>query len=569
MWGVVPALHSPLMAVTNAISGMTAVGGMFAMGGGVLPSTSAQALAALATGISAVNITGGFMVTKKMLDLFKRPTDPPEFYEYYGYPAGGFVAGYALTNLSGFSESSAIAASVSGLCCIGGIAGLSTQATARLGNISGMTGVSFGLASAIGSLGWDASTYIQLAGVLGGGGAVGAAIANRVDPTSLPQTVAAFHSLVGFAAAFTAIADYMGHAATHPELIDGVRLGAICLATVIGGTTATGSIIAFGKLNGNLSSAALSLPNRDMMNMAAGAATVGCMGLMMCNVSHTANMAALAGMFVLSGGLGLHMTASIGGADMPVVITVLNSYSGWALCAEGFMLDKPLLTTVGALIGSSGAILTHIMCVAMNRDIFSVLLGGYGTSSTVVGDGAGPVEMEGEATFTDVEQTVQTLTEASSVIIVPGYGLAVANGQYAIADITKKLRASGVDVRFGIHPVAGRMPGQLNVLLAESGVPYDYVLEMEEINDDFEKTDVALVVGANDTVNSAAEDDPTSIIAGMPVLRVWHAKQVIVMKRSMGAGYAGAENPIFFKDNTDMLLGDAKKVLDEINGHLK
>jgi NAD(P) transhydrogenase len=343
---------------------------------------------------------------------------------------------------------------------------------------------------------------------------------------------------------------------------------AISLATVIGGATATGSIVAFGKLNENLSSAALSLPGRDQINMVAAAGMFGCMGLFMANVGPGANVAALTGMAVLSGGLGFHMTASIGGADMPVVITVLNSYSGWALCAEGFMLDKPVLTTVGALIGSSGAILTHIMCVAMNRDITSVLLGGYGTSSTVVASGdAGPVDM-GEATFTDIDQTVSLLKDSGSVIIVPGYGLAVANGQYAIADITKKLRKAGTEVRFGIHPVAGRMPGQLNVLLAEAGVPYDYVLEMEEINDDFESTDVALVVGANDTVNSAAEDDPTSIIAGMPVLRVWNAKQCIVMKRSMGAGYAGAENPVFFKDNTDMLLGDAKKTLDAMSAKL-
>jgi len=570
VWGVVPALHSPLMAVTNAISGMTAVGGMFAMGGGVLPSTFSESLAALATGISAVNITGGFLVTKKMLDLFKRPTDPPEFYEYYGIPAAGLVAGYGLSNLLGFKESSAIVASASGLLCIGGIAGLSTQQTARMGNISGMAGVAFGVASAIGSLDWPASTYIQLAGVLGGGGAIGYGIAAKVDPTSLPQTVAGFHSLVGFAAAFTAIADYLGHGVAHPELLDGVRMGSICLATVIGGVTATGSIVAFGKLNENLSSAPMSLPGRDQINMAAGAATLACMGLFCANVSPSANLFALTGMFALSGGLGLHMTASIGGADMPVVITVLNSYSGWALCAEGFMLDKPVLTTVGALIGSSGAILTHIMCVAMNRNIGSVLLGGYGTSSTVAAGGdAADMQPEGEATFTDIDDTVELLKSSGSVIIVPGYGLAVANGQYAIADITKKLRASGVDVRFGIHPVAGRMPGQLNVLLAEAGVPYDYVLEMEEINDDFESTDVALVVGANDTVNSAAEDDPTSIIAGMPVLRVWVAKQVIVMKRSMGAGYAGAENPIFFKDNTDMLLGDAKKTLDEINSKLE
>jgi len=400
--------------------------------------------------------------------------------------------------------------------------------------------------------------------VLGGGGAAGVAIAQRVDPTSLPQTVAAFHSLVGFAAAMTAIADYAGHAANHPESLDGVRLTSIALATMIGGVTATGSIIAFGKLNGNLSSAPMQLAGRDYMNAGAGLAMFGCAGLLIANTSHSANMFALAGMSVLSGGLGLHMTASIGGADMPVVITVLNSYSGWALCAEGFMLDKPVLTTVGALIGSSGAILTHIMCVAMNRDIVSVLLGGYGADVPT-----GPaMEMEGEATFTDVDSTVEMLKEAKEVIIVPGYGLAVANGQYAIAEITKTLRDSGVNVRYGIHPVAGRMPGQLNVLLAEAGVPYDYVLEMEEINDDFERTDVCLVVGANDTVNSAAEDDPNSIIAGMPVLRVWMANQVIVMKRSMGAGYAGADNPVFYKPNTDMLLGDAKKVLDEIRGKI-
>ena len=557
------------MAVTNAISGMTAVGGMYAMGGGLLPSTFGEALAATATGISAVNITGGFLVTKKMLDLFKRPDDPPEFYEYYGVPVVGFIAGYALTNLSGFKEASAIAAGASGLLCIGGIAGLSTQATARAGNISGMAGVTFGIASAIGSLDCSAGTYVQIAGVLGGGGAVGYGIAKRVGPTSLPQTVAAFHSLVGFAAAFAAISDYLGHGTAHPELLDGVRMTSVALATVIGGVTATGSIVAFGKLNENLSSAALALPNRDMMNMVAGATMFGCMGLFMANLGHTSNLAAMTGMFFLSGGLGAHMTASIGGADMPVVITVLNSYSGWALCAEGFMLDKPVLTTVGALIGSSGAILTHVMCVAMNRDIGSVLLGGYGTASTVVSDGSAAEMPEGEATFTDIDGTVELLSGSGSIIIVPGYGLAVAGGQYAIAEITKKLIDNGVNVRFGIHPVAGRMPGQLNVLLAEAGVSYDYVLEMEEINDDFDNTDVALVVGANDTINSAAEDDPTSIIAGMPVLRVWNAKQVVVMKRSMGAGYAGAENPVFFKENTDMLLGDAKKTLDEINAKIK
>lgn len=257
------------------------------------------------------------------------------------------------------------------------------------------------------------------------------------------------------------------------------------------------------------------------------------------------------------------MTASIGCADMPVVITVLNSYSGWALCAEGFMLDNPLLTVVGALIGSSGAILTHIMCEAMNRDIVSVLLGGFG--GEVKGEA---MKVEGTHTEVNVDETVEALSDASSVIIVPGYGVAVAKAQYALADIVKKLTDRGTKVRFGIHPVAGRMPGQLNVLLAEAGVPYDIVEEMEEINDDFKETDIALIVGANDTVNSAAQDDPNSIIAGMPVLEVWHSKNVIFMKRSMASGYAGVDNPVFFKENTDMLLGDAKDSLDAINAKL-
>jgi NAD(P) transhydrogenase len=570
VWGVSHALHSPLMAVTNAISGMTAIGGIYVMGGGVFPSTSAQLLGAVATGISAVNITGGFLVTKKMLDMFKRPTDPPEYYEYYGAPTAAFVTGYAATSLAGFPEVHSLAMTAAGLGCIGGIAGLASQSTARLGIISGMAGVAFGMSATIGSVptlnNWDAGTYAQLAGVLGGGGALGYAIAQRVDPTSLPQTVAAFHSLVGLAAVFTAVGDYMEHAVHHPDLIDGTRLTPIVFATVIGGVTATGSMIAFGKLNGSLDSSPLSLAMRDQLNIGMGVATLGCMGLFISQPGYGASMLALAGMSGLSGALGLHMTASIGGADMPVVITVLNSYSGWALCAEGFMLNQPLLTTVGALIGASGAILTHVMCVAMNRDIASVLLGGYGTSSTGSGEA---MVFEGEARFTDIDTTVERLTSAQNVVVVPGYGLAVANGQYAIAEMTSNLRDRDVNVRFGIHPVAGRMPGQLNVLLAEAGVPYDVVLEMEEINDDFPSTDVTLVVGANDTVNSAALEDPNSIIAGMPVLQVWESKNVIVMKRSMGAGYAGADNPVFFKPNTEMLLGDAKKTLDEVVAALR
>ena len=443
-----------------------------------------------------MNITGGFLVTKKMLDMFKRPTDPPEYYEYYGAPTAAFVTGYAATSLAGFPEVHSLAMTAAGLGCIGGIAGLASQSTARyatfsrphlrllrsqpsppqhtvrfpfrLGIISGMAGVAFGMSATIGSVptlnNWDAGTYAQLAGVLGGGGALGYAIAQRVDPTSLPQTVAAFHSLVGLAAVFTAVGDYMEHAVHHPDLIDGTRLTSIALATVIGGVTATGSMIAFGKLNGSLDSSPLSLAMRDQLNIGMGVATLGCMGLFISQPGFGASMLALAGMSGLSGALGLHMTASIGGADMPVVITVLNSYSGWALCAEGFMLNQPLLTTVGALIGASGAILTHVMCVAMNRDIASVLLGGYGTSSTGSGEA---MVFEGEARFTDIDTTVERLTSAQNVVVVPGYGLAVANGQYAIAEMTSNLRDRDVNVRFGIHPVAGRMPGQLNVLLAE------------------------------------------------------------------------------------------------------
>jgi len=565
VWGVAHSLHSPLMAVTNAISGMTAVGGMYTMGGGIVPHSFSESLGFVATAVSTVNIVGGFIVAQKMLDVFKRPTDPPEFYNYYAAPSAAFVAGYGSTVLMGCQQASAVAATVSGLLCIGGIAGLANQSTARLGNVCGMSGVAFGVASCIGSLNWEPSTYIQLAAALGGGGALGYGIAQRVDPTSLPQTVAAFHSLVGLAAVFSAVADFLEHMHHSPEMLDGVRLSSIALATVIGGYTMTGSLIAFGKLNENLSSAPLQLAARDYINAGLGLGTAACMAALIANPSPEVGVAALIGMTTLSGAIGLHMTASIGGADMPVVITLLNSSSGWALCAEGFMLNKPVLTTVGALIGSSGAILTYIMCVAMNRNWMSVVLGGFGTSSTGRGEA---MKFEGEARFTDVEKTIELMTGSKDIICVPGYGLAVANGQYAMAEVVKKLKAKGVNMRFGIHPVAGRMPGQLNVLLAEAGVPYDVVFEMEEINEDFKNADVALICGANDTVNSAAIEDPNSIIAGMPVLHVWEAENVIVMKRSMGAGYAGADNPVFFKPNTEMLLGDAKKTLEAINAKL-
>ncbi|KAG8461493.1 hypothetical protein KFE25_001097 [Diacronema lutheri] len=560
VWGVSPALHSPLMAATNAISGVTALGGMHLMGGGLLPGTSAQALGAIATGISIINIVGGSAVTAKMLDHFKRKTDPPEFYHYYAAPVALTVGGYTAGNAFGFTQMTPLLETAAALLCIGGIAGLATQRTARLGNASGIAGITLGLAATLGAVHWDLGTYAQFAAVGGGGAAVGMAVYKRVDPTSLPQTVAAFHSLVGAAAVMTAVGDYANCIGAHAA-VDGVRLTSIGLATAIGGITTTGSLIAFAKLNGNLPSAALKLPVRDALNASMGAAMLISMAVLATGPSPAVGLGCLGLTTVLSGALGLHMVHSIGGADMPVVITVLNSYSGWALCAEGFMLNQPLLTTVGALIGSSGAILTHVMCEAMNRSIVSVVLGGYGTAT---GTGGPAMKFEGEAKFTDIDSTAALLTGSKQVIIVPGYGLAVANAQHTVAELYKLLTPLGVNVRFAIHPVAGRMPGQLNVLLAEAGVPYDAVHEMEEINDDFDKTDLTLVIGANDTVNSAAEEDPNSAIAGMPVLKVWRSKEVVVLKRSMGSGYAGVENPVFIKDNTNMLLGDAKKTLEAL-----
>ena len=561
--GVSHALHSPLMAVTNAISGTTALGGMHLLAHSTSPAVTA--LGAAATTLSTVNIVGGFIITTKMLDMFKRPDDPPEYYHLYGIPAAGALTMYSIGAASGkFPEIDAAAGTLAGLLCIGGIGGLASQTTARLGAVSGQAGVTFAVASTLGHLGPSMGSTAAIAGLMGAGGAAGYYIGHRVEPTSLPQTVAAFHSLVGIAASAAAVGDYIN--APNAAELDKVHLSSIYLASVIGSVTATGSLVAFGKLDGRLDSAPTQHPARDRINMGLGAATLGAGAVVMGGPEAGTGIAALGGALATSGALGWHMTASIGGADMPVVITILNSYSGWALCAEGFMLDMPLLTTVGALIGCSGAALTKIMCDAMNRDIVSVILGGYGTKSSAGGEA---MQFEGEATTTDVDSVVKLLGESESVIIVPGYGLAVAKGQYPLKDMVDSLRSAGKKVRFAIHPVAGRMPGQLNGLLAEAGVPYDIVEELEEINDDFGETDVALVIGANDTVNSAAEDDPNSEIAGMPVLRVWNAKQVIVMKRSLAAGYAGVDNPVFLKDNTDMLLGDAKDTAEKLAAGVK
>jgi len=565
VWGVTPALHSPLMAVTNAVSGMTAVGGLMLMGGGYFPHSFAQLAGALSLMISCVNIGGGFLVTHRMLDMFKRPTDPPNYSWMYGIPGSLFIGGYAYGKMNGVGADLTQMAYLAGsLGCIGGIAGLSAQSTARAGNAIGMTGVSIGLAGALGAVDWPAGTLAQIA-VLGGvGAATGLAIAKKVQVTELPEMVAAFHSLVGLAAVMTSIGSHVkdaSHFATDP--MAGVHMGGIYAGTFIGAITFTGSVIAFMKLRELMSSKPLNLPGKNAMNLGMVGACLGCGYTYM---TGTAMLPSLLACTAIAGAFGAHTTASIGGADMPVVITVLNSYSGWALCAEGFILNNDLLTIVGALVGSSGAILSYIMCVAMNRSLANVLFGGWNTAAPTAAAGDAPVL---EHTEINCEGAAEALINAKNVVIVPGYGMAVAKAQYAIADIVSTLKEGGRNVRFGIHPVAGRMPGQMNVLLAEAGVPYDIVLEMDEINDDFNETDVSIVLGANDTVNSAAEDDPNSPMAGMPVLRVWNGKQTIVMKRTMGVGYAAVENPLFYHPNTDMLLGDAKKTCDELATKIK
>ena len=563
--GVAHALHSPLMAMTNAISGMTIVGGMLQMGGGIMPRTTPQWLAAGAVGLSAVNLSGGTIVTKKMLDMFRRPDDPPEFNHYYLAPAAAAVGGSSLLFMTGLaSETLApMLALGSALGCVGGISCLSSQKTARLGISVGMSGIGTGLAATLAYMHPESiATYGQLLLFGGSGAGAGYLISQKIGPTELPQSVAAFHALVGMAAAFTAVGDFMVHDAAHTSTFHNL---ATYLGAWMGSITATGSLIAYGKLSEKLSSAALALPMRDNINIGLGGLSAVSMAGFCLTSDPTLGAVALGTGVLSSGALGLHMTASIGGADMPVVITLLNSYSGWALCAEGFILDQPLLTVVGALIGSSGAFLTNVMCVAMNRSLGNVILGGYGTVAAVKQENTGPALIHTEIKADDA---AEALRNADKIVIVPGYGLAVAQAAGVVAEIALKLRKEGKDVKFAVHPVAGRMPGQLNVMLAEAGVPYDMVLEMEEVNPEMHEVDVVMVIGANDTVNSAAEEDPNSAIAGMPVIQVWKSKNTIFMKRSMATGYAGVDNPVFFKANTDMLLGDAKKTCDAIRDAL-
>ncbi|GHZ55877.1 NAD(P) transhydrogenase subunit beta [Vibrio cholerae] len=434
------------------------------------------------------------------------------------------------------------------------LAGLSKQESARMGNYYGIAGMAMALLATIFSPNAEGLAWVLLAMVIGGG--IGIHYAKKVEMTEMPELVAILHSFVGMAAVLVGFNSYIDapEAATHAEHV--IHLVEVFLGIFIGAVTFTGSIVAFGKLRGIIKSTPLNLPHKHKLNLAALVVS----GLLLIHfVNVDGSVFALIVMTLIAFAFGYHLVASIGGADMPVVVSMLNSYSGWAAAAAGFMLANDLLIVTGALVGSSGAILSYIMCKAMNRSFISVIAGGFGQEVVISSD-----EEQGEHRETSAEEVAEMLKNSKSVIITPGYGMAVAQAQYPVYEITEKLRAQGVTVRFGIHPVAGRLPGHMNVLLAEAKVPYDIVLEMDEINDDFSDADTVLVIGANDTVNPAALEDPNSPIAGMPVLEVWNAKNVIVFKRSMNTGYAGVQNPLFFKENTMMLFGDAKESVDSI-----
>ncbi|EGQ8942938.1 Re/Si-specific NAD(P)(+) transhydrogenase subunit beta [Vibrio parahaemolyticus] len=443
---------------------------------------------------------------------------------------------------------------VAALFFIMSLAGLSKQESARNGNYYGIAGMAIALIATIFSPGAQGFGWIIIAMAIGG--AIGIFYAKKVEMTEMPELVAILHSFVGLAAVLVGYNSYLDapEAATHAEHV--IHLVEVFLGVFIGAVTFTGSIVAFGKLRGVISSSPLNLPHKHKMNLAA---IVVSTLLMIYFVKADGSMFALIVMTLIAFAFGYHLVASIGGADMPVVVSMLNSYSGWAAAAAGFMLANDLLIVTGALVGSSGAILSYIMCKAMNRSFISVIAGGFGQEIIISSD-----EEQGEHRETTAEEVAEMLKNSKSVIITPGYGMAVAQAQYPVHEITDALRSQGIEVRFGIHPVAGRLPGHMNVLLAEAKVPYDIVLEMDEINDDFSETDTVLVIGANDTVNPAALEDPNSPIAGMPVLEVWNAKNVIVFKRSMNTGYAGVQNPLFFKENTSMLFGDAKDSITAI-----
>ncbi len=448
------------------------------------------------------------------------------------------------------------------------LGGLSNPETSRRGNLYGIVGMAIAVLATVFGPRVTLAGMPYIVGALLVGGSIGLYAARKVQMTQMPELVAIMHSLVGLAACLVGYASYVDTSIEFVGAEKAIHEVEIYIGILIGAITFSGSVIAFGKLSGKIGGKPMLLPARHWLNLA-GLLGVFWFGMQFLHAeSIQAGLLPLAIMTAIALLFGIHMVMAIGGADMPVVVSMLNSYSGWAAAATGFMLANDLLIVTGALVGSSGAILSYIMCRAMNRSFISVIAGGFGTGGGTAPAAAG-AQPAGEVTPISSVETAELLRAAKNVIIVPGYGMAVAQAQHTVYEITKLLREKGVNVRFGIHPVAGRMPGHMNVLLAEAKVPYDIVMEMDELNDDFPDTDVSMVIGANDIVNPGAEDDPTSPIAGMPVLQVWKSKTSIVMKRSMASGYAGVDNPLFYKENNRMLFGDAKKMLDEVLVALK
>jgi NAD(P) transhydrogenase subunit beta len=442
------------------------------------------------------------------------------------------------------------------------LGGLSSQESAKRGVFYGIVGMAIAILSTVFGEGVEGHVYIIIAIAIAS--VIGIIVARKVEMTSMPQLVAILHSFVGLAAVLVGFGSYLDPA-THllPGAEHTIHLVEVYIGVFIGAITFTGSIIAWGKLEGRIRSKPLLYPGRHTVNIILVLISIA-MGILFAMADGTDGLIYLYIMTAIASFIGVMLVMAIGGADMPVVVSMLNSYSGWAAAAAGFMLSNDLLIVTGALVGSSGAILSIIMCEAMNRSFLSVIFGGFGDVAIDTNK-----EIEGEVTSTTHEELADLLKQAKSVIVVPGYGMAVAKAQYPIKEMADILKKNGTNVRFGIHPVAGRLPGHMNVLLAEANVPYDIVLEMEEINDDLPQTDVVMVIGANDIVNPGAEEDASSPIYGMPVIQVWNASKVVVMKRSMAVGYAGVQNPLFYKENTDMLYGDAKESVDKINAALK
>ena len=440
------------------------------------------------------------------------------------------------------------------------LGGLSNQETARKGNIYGMIGMTIAILATV--LGPEVSSNFHIIIItMLIGGSIGMVLARKVQMTQMPELVAILHSLVGFAAVLVGYVNFVGDSGLMgvEKTIHEVE---IYIGVLIGAVTFSGSVIAFGKLSGKIGGSPMLIPGRHWFNLILLIASIWLCIEFVHQAETGSGMTPLIIMTVIALTFGIHMVMAIGGADMPVVISMLNSYSGWAAAATGFMLNNDLLIVVGALVGSSGAILSYIMCRAMNRKFIAVIAGGFGTEPTAVP--SGDDEIQGEVIPIETEEFSHLLLDAKEVMIIPGYGMAVAQAQHTVFDMTKKLREKGINVRFGIHPVAGRMPGHMNVLLAEARVPYDIVFEMDEVNEDFPNVDITVVIGANDIVNPSALDDPNSPIAGMPVLECWKSTTTIVLKRSMATGYAGVQNPLFFKDNTRMYFGDAKESLDAV-----